>query len=82
VATGKLAGQVLEVVVPLHRLSEAGGDPDGERIAADTSEVLAEQARCSHHVACGGGGDHFDVMAFPVVTTRPWSSTAGPVAGG
>jgi hypothetical protein len=28
-ATGKLAGQILEVVVPRHRLSEPGGDPDG-----------------------------------------------------
>jgi len=65
-ATGKLAGQILEVVVPRRRLSEPGGDPDGERVAADTGEVLAEQVRCSRDVARGRGVDHFDVMAFPV----------------
>ncbi len=43
VAAGKLAGQLLEVVVPRLRISEPGGDPDGERVAADTGEVLAEQ---------------------------------------
>jgi ABC-2 type transport system ATP-binding protein len=28
--------------------------------------MLAEQVRCSRDVSCGRGGDHFDVMAFPV----------------
>ena len=65
-ATGKLAGQLLQVVVPRFRISEPGSDPDGERIAADTGEVLAEQVRCSRDVARGCGGDHFDVMPFPV----------------
>src|ERR1035441_3543054 len=79
VATGKLAGQLLQVVVPRHRLSEPGGDPDGERVAADTGEVLAEQVRCSRDVARGRGGHHFDVMAFPV--HRPATGMAAWCAG-
>src|SRR5450631_1811917 len=79
VATGKLAGQVLQVVVPRRRLSEPGGDPDGEGVAADTGEVLAEQVRCSRDVARGCGGDDFDVMAFPV--HRPATGMAAWCAG-
>jgi hypothetical protein len=79
VATGKLAGQLLQAVVPRRRLSEPGGDPDGERIAADTGEVLAEQVRCSREVASGCGGHHFDVMAFPV--HRPATRMAAWCAG-
>src|SRR5450631_4795071 len=79
VATGKLAGQVLQVVVPRRRLSEPGGDPDGERVAADTGEVLAEQVRCSRDVARGRGGHYFDVMAFPV--HRPATGMAAWCAG-
>jgi hypothetical protein len=134
VTAGKLGGQVLEVVAwPCGRL-----DADGEGVAADADEVLAEQVSGSRGLAGRRGGDHFDVMAFPVhspasgllvrcagegaevgdgeaeagvgadgqaqgcggpvragcslarryhaaarrlaVTTRPWSSTAGPVA--
>ncbi len=79
VAAGKLAGQLVQVVVPHHRLSEPSGDPDGERVAADTGKVLAEQVRCSRDVALGRGGDHFDVMAFPV--HRPATGTAAWCAG-
>jgi hypothetical protein len=75
VATGKLGGQLL----PRHGLSEPGGDPDGERVAADTGEVLAEQVRCSRDAARGRGGDHFDVMAFPV--HRPVTGMAAWCAG-
>ncbi len=66
VPTGTLAGQVLQVVVLRHWLSEPGGDPDGERVTADTGEVFAEQVRCSRDVASGRSADSFDVMAFPV----------------
>ena len=48
------------------RRSELGGDADGERVAADTGEVFAEQVSCSLGVAGGGGADHLDVVAFPV----------------
>jgi hypothetical protein len=39
---GKLAGQVLEVVARASGRLEPSGDADGERVAADTGEVLAE----------------------------------------
>ena len=54
---------------------EPGGDADGERVAADTGEVLAEQVSGSRGLAGGCGGDHFDVMAFQFIA-RPagcWS---------
>jgi hypothetical protein len=79
VATGKLGGQVLQLVVSGHGLSEPGGDPDGERVAADIGEVLAEQVRCSRDVSRGRGGDHFDVMAFP--SHRPPTGMAAWCAG-
>jgi hypothetical protein len=66
VTAGKLAGQVLEVVAPAGGRLEPGDDANGERVAADTGEVLAEQVRGSRSLAGGGAGDHFDVMAFPV----------------
>jgi hypothetical protein len=65
VTAGKLAGQVLEVVARAGGL-EPGGDADGERVAADTGEVLAEQVSGSRGLAGGCCGDRFDVMAFPV----------------
>jgi hypothetical protein len=66
VAAGKLAGQVLEVVVLSWGLAEHGGDAEGERVAADAGEMFAEQVSCSPGIAGGCGGDHFDVVAFPV----------------
>jgi hypothetical protein len=66
VAAGKLAGQVLEVVARACGGLEPGGDADGERVAADTGDVLAEQVSSLSGVAGSCGGDHFDVMAFPV----------------
>jgi hypothetical protein len=66
VATGKLGGELVQVVVPRHRPSEPGGDPDGEGVAADTGQMLAEQVKCSRDVARGRSGDQLDVMAFPV----------------
>jgi hypothetical protein len=66
VATGKLASQVLEVVVLSRGLSEHGGDAEGERVAADAGEVFAEQVSGSSGIAGGCGGDHFDVVALPV----------------
>jgi hypothetical protein len=70
VTAGKLAGQVLEVVARAGGRLEPGGDvdrdADGQRVAADAGEVLAEQVSGSHGLAGGCGGDHFEVMAFPV----------------
>ncbi len=65
-ATGKLAGWVPGVVVFSRGLSEHGGDAEGERVAAGAGEVFAEQVSGSSGIAGGCGGDHFDVMAFPV----------------
>ena len=59
-------GQVLEVVARARGRLEPGGDADGERVAADTGEVLAEQVSGSRGLAGGCGGNHFDVMALPV----------------
>ena len=47
-------------------------DADGERVAADTGEVLAEQVGGSRGLAGGCGGDHFDVVAFPVHHPAGW----------
>jgi hypothetical protein len=77
VATWKLACEVFEAVVHPHRLSHLGDDPEGERVAPDASEVLAEQVNCPPGIAGGRGADHFDVVAFP--SHRP---TTGVVARG
>jgi hypothetical protein len=66
VAAGKLAGQVLGVIVLSRGLSEHSGDAEGERVAADAGEVFAEQVSCSPGITGGCGGDHFDVVALPV----------------
>jgi hypothetical protein len=66
VTAGEPAGQVLEVVARAGGRLEPGDDADRERVAADTGEVLAEQVSGSRGLARGRGGDHFDVMAFPV----------------
>jgi hypothetical protein len=65
VAIGELADEILEVVL-LGGLSELDGDAEGERVAAGTGEVFAEQVGSSSGVAAGRGPDHFDVVAFPV----------------
>jgi len=86
VTAGKLAGQVLEVVARAGGRLEPGGDADGERVAADAGEVLAEQVSGSRGLPGGCGGDHFDVMAFPV--HRPaggllvWGAGEGHQIGG
>jgi hypothetical protein len=83
VTARKLAGQVLELVARaggrLEPASDVDRDADGERVAADTGEVLAEQVRGSRGLAGGCGGDHFDVMAFPV--HRPASGRLAGCAG-
>jgi hypothetical protein len=60
------ACEVFEVLVHPSRLSQLGDDPEGERVAPDGSEVLAEQVGGSLAVAGGRGADDLDVMAFPV----------------
>ncbi|HEY1618193.1 MAG TPA: hypothetical protein VGG25_11270 [Streptosporangiaceae bacterium] len=78
-AAGKLAGKVLEVVARSRGLSEHGGDAEGERVAADAGEVLAEEISGSPGIAVGGGGDHFDVVALPV--HRPVAGTLARCPG-
>jgi hypothetical protein len=75
VTAGELAGQVLEVVARAGRRLEPGDDADGERVAADTGEVLAEQVSGSLRPAVppgrpGVGGD------YPAVVLN-----GGPVVG-
>jgi hypothetical protein len=61
-----VACEVCEVVIHPRRLSHLGDDPEGERVAPDASEVLAEQVGGSLGVAGSRGADHLDVVAFPV----------------
>ncbi len=58
--------EVFEVLVRPFRLSQPGDDAEGERVAPDRSEVLAEQVGRSLAVAGGRSADDLDVMAFPV----------------
>lgn len=51
--TRKLAGDIVKVVHG-HRLSELRCNAKGQRIAADTSEVLEQQVSRSYGVARGG----------------------------
>jgi hypothetical protein len=66
VAIWELACEVFEVAVHSRRLARLGDDPEGERVASDASEVLAEQVGGSPGVAGGRGTDDLDVVAFPV----------------
>jgi hypothetical protein len=66
VATWELGREVFEVAVHPHRLSHLGDDPEGERVAPDASEVLAEQVGGSLGVAGGRGADDLDVVALPI----------------
>jgi hypothetical protein len=74
----KLAGEVHELVRPCGP-SQLDGDAEGERVAADTGEVFAEQVSCSYGIAGGGSPDHFDVVAFPV--HLPVTGTSGRGSG-
>jgi hypothetical protein len=65
VAIRELGCEVFEVIVRPRGLSHLGDDPDGERVAPDASEVLAEQVGGSPGVAGGCGADDLDVVAFP-----------------
>ena len=42
-----------------------GDNPEGERVATDAGEVLAEQVGGSLAFAAGRGADDLDVVAFP-----------------
>jgi hypothetical protein len=78
VTTRKLVGDIVQVVCR-HRLSELRGNAIGQRIAADTSEVLAQQVSRPYGVARGGHVDDFDVMALPVhlAPTKTQSQCSG-----
>jgi hypothetical protein len=66
VAIRELAGEVLEIVVGLPTVAPLGDDLEGERVAADTGQVVAEQVDCSFAIAGSRSAHHFDVVAFPV----------------
>jgi hypothetical protein len=87
VAIWELACQVLEVIVHPRWLSRLGDDPEGERVAPDGSEVLAEQIGGSLAIASGRGADDLDVVAFPVhlpaaVTLGRGSGNGGEIGEG
>ena len=84
---GETACEVFEVLVDPFRLSHLGDDPEGERVAPDGSEVLAEQVGRSLAVAGGRSADYLDVVAFPVhlpaaVTLGRGSGNGGEVGEG
>jgi hypothetical protein len=66
VAIWEVGCEVFEAVIHPRRLSLLGDDPEGERVAPDASEVLAEQVGGSLVIAGGRGADDLDVVAFPV----------------
>jgi hypothetical protein len=66
VTRGELAGQIVERVPGSCALSELCEDAQGEWVAADTGQVLAQKVGGSGEVAGDRGADHFEVMAFPV----------------
>jgi hypothetical protein len=68
-----LACEVLEVVVRPLRLAQPGDDAEGERVAADTGEVLAEKVDGSLAVAGGCGAYDLVVVAFPVHLSVTWT---------
>ena len=64
--TGKATPEIIEPVPVSSAPPELGDDAQGERIAANTGEVLTEQVGGSPVIASGRRADHFDVMTFPV----------------
>ena len=60
------APEIIEPVPVSSAPSEFGDDAQGERVAANTGEVLTEQVGGSTVIAGGRRADHFDVMTFPV----------------
>lgn len=75
---GDLAGQGLEVVT-VHGVPEPGDDTEGERVAADTGEMLAQQVNCPAGLSGRRGGDHLDLVAFP--GRRPAGRVVGRSTG-
>lgn len=65
VTTRKLVGDIVQVDRG-RCLSELRCNAIGQRVAADTSEVLAQQVSRPYGVARGGQADDFDVMALPI----------------
>ncbi len=78
VTTRKLVAEIVQIV-RRRRLSELCCNAIGQRVAADTREVLAQQARRPDHIARGGQADDFDVMAFPCHLTQ--TRTSGRCSG-
>ncbi len=73
VAPWELACEVLEVVVRPLRLAQLGQDAEGQRVAADTGEMLAEKVDGSLAVARGRGAYDLVVVAFPVHLLVTWT---------
>jgi hypothetical protein len=81
VAIWEPGGEVFEAAVHPRRLSHPGDDPEGERVASDTSKVLAEQVGGPLVVAGGRGADDLDVVAFPVHLPATAALASGPGHG-
>lgn len=64
--SGKVGGQIIEPTCLTCALSEFCDDAQGDRVAADTGQLLAQKVRGSAEVAGCRCTDHLDVMAFPV----------------
>lgn len=78
VTTRKPAGDMVEVV-HVHHLSQMNCNANGQRVAADRSEVLEQQVSRSYGVARAGQADDFDVMALPIhlASTRAQGQGSG-----
>jgi hypothetical protein len=81
VAIWEAGCEAFEAVIHPRRLSLLGDDPEGERVAPDASEVLAEQVGGSLVIAGGRGADDLDVVAFPVHLPATAALTRGPGNG-
>jgi hypothetical protein len=66
VAVLELVREVLKVVVHPHGLSYLVDDPDGERVAPDAGQMLAQQVGGTFAIPGGRCAYHLDVVAFPV----------------
>jgi hypothetical protein len=65
-ASGKVAGQIIEPIPLSGALSELCDDAQSDRVAADTGQMLTQKVGGSADIAGRRRADHLDVMAFPV----------------
>ena len=65
-ASGKVAGQIIEPIPLSGALSEFCDDAQSDRVAADTGQMLTQKVDGPTDIAGRRRADHLDVMAFPV----------------